>query len=210
MAAETIPEYITPDQYLEWEQEEETKSEYYNGVIVAMSGVTLNHDLITASLGGLIFVQLRGGPCRHNTADMRVGVHACNRYFYPDLSVTCGERQIEKVRNAQSLLNPTLITEVLSPSTERVDRGDKLRYYRALDSLAAYVIVSQDAPRVETYTRQTDSAWRYEEVSGLDAVLSLPAINAQLRLADIYADVVFAADPEPDTDAQAGAGAYTP
>ena len=202
MAAEEIPVYITPEQYLEWEQEEEGKNEYYDGVIVAMSGVSLEHDRITAALGGLLFALLRGGPCRHSTPDMRVGVPVCNRYYYPDLAVTCGEPRMGRVKRAQSLLNPTVIVEVLSPSTERVDRDDKLRCYRTLDSLAVYVLVSQHTPRIETCTRQPDGAWRYDDMSGLDAVLALPVLNAQVRLADIYADVAFPVAPAPDTDAQ--------
>ena len=207
MTAPIKSSYVTPLEYLEWEQEQEGKNEYHNGVIVEAPPVSREHDAIVVALGGLLFAQQRreqssGKPCRGNTARMRISVPACNCYLYADLSVTCGEQQFERVKRAQSLLNPTLIIEVLSPSTERVDRDDKLRCYRTLDSLAVYVLVSQYTPRIETYTRQPDGTWRYDDVSGLDAILALPVLNAQVRLADIYADVAFAADPAPNTDAQ--------
>ena len=142
---------MTPEQYLEWEGRQEGKNEYHNGVIVARADVTLAHDQITINIMVHIGAELAHG-CHKNTAAMRIGVPACNSYYYADMSVTCGEQRFRPLKDNYTLLNPTLIVEVLSPSTERVDRDDKLRCYRTLDSLATYVLVSQHTPRIEIYT----------------------------------------------------------
>ncbi len=194
MAAQRKQNYFTPQEYLQWERQAQTRSEYHDGMIVAMSGASRVHNRITFDTGRALGNQLAGSRCEPFESDMRVLVPDCNRYFYPDLVVVCGEAQFEDAE-LDTLLNPTLIIETLSDSTERTDRRLKLDCYRTLPTLQTYVLIAQDEPRIETFTRQTDGTWRHEAVTGLDAVLSLPAIGCTLRLADVYARVEFAPMP---------------
>src|ERR1051325_1552816 len=113
---------ISPQEYLERERTANTKSEYYDGVIIAMAGASPNHNTITFNLNGLLYTLLQGKPCRGFSSDMRVRVPDCNRYYYPDLSVVCGEPQYERLAGVETLLNPTVVIEVLSDSNEKTDR----------------------------------------------------------------------------------------
>ncbi|HZP85004.1 MAG TPA: Uma2 family endonuclease [Chthonomonadaceae bacterium] len=195
MVAHPKPCYVTPEEYLERERAAETKSEYYDGVIVAMAGASPEHDRIAVDILRHLGNQLERSPCEPFSSDMRVRVPTCNRYYYPDVSVACGGSQFEALVGVRSLLNPKLIVEVLSESTEKNDRTDKYDCYRTLASLATYVLVAQDRPRIEVFTRQPDDTWRHEVAKGLEAVLALPAIGCELKLADIYARVEFPPAP---------------
>jgi Uma2 family endonuclease len=159
-------------------------------MIVAMAGASWEHNLITDNFGDVLRHQMKDGPCVAVTSDLRVRVPACDKYCYPNVVVVCGEPQFEDA-HADTLLNPTLIVEVLSDSTEKTDREEKFDCYRTLESLAAYVLAAQDKPRVECFTRQPDGSWRFEVAKGLDAALKLDTIGCTLRLADIYARVPF-------------------
>ncbi len=192
MVAHAKPPYVTPQEYLERERHAETKSEYYDGVIVAMAGASPEHSAIAFNLSSALGPQLRSRGCRGFGSDLRVRVPQCNVYFYPDVTAACGEPQYEECSGLRALLNPTLIVEILSTSTEAVDRGEKFVCYQTLDSFNTYLLVAQHTPRVECYTRQADGSWRYEIVRGLDAVLTLETIGCTLRLADIYEDVLDA------------------
>jgi Uma2 family endonuclease len=194
MVAVAKPRRVTAEEYLEGERRAQTKSEYFGGVIVSMANASPEHDAITYNLTIEIGARLKDGPCRGFTSDMRVRVSACDRYYYPDSSVVCEEPQYEVHRGIFSLLNPTLIIEVLSDSTEKVDRGEKLDCYRTLTSVTTYILVAQDRPRVEVYTRQADGSWRHDVYKGQDAVLPLPALGFDLRFADIYNRVHFEED----------------
>jgi Uma2 family endonuclease len=191
MVAHTKTPYITPQEYLERERKAETKSEFYDGLIVAMAGASPEHNAITFNLAAGLGPQLGDKNCRGYGSDLRGRVSACNAYFYPDATVVCGEPQYDQLVGLHSLLNPTLIIEVLSDSTERTDRREKFDCYQTLDSLKTYVLVAQDSPRIELFTRQADGSWRYEPVRGLDAVVKLESIGCTLRLADVYARVEF-------------------
>lgn len=193
--------YITPQQYLEWERKAETKSEYHGGQIVAMAGASWEHNLIKDNLSRHLGNQMAEGPCVVVTSDLRVRVPACDKYYYPDVVVVCSEPQFEDA-HADTLLNPTLIVEVLSDTTEKTDREEKFDCYRTLESLAAYVLVAQDRPRVECFTRQSDGSWRFEVAKGLDAVLSLAPIGCTVRLGDIYARVPFPTKQAAERQAQ--------
>ena len=199
MVAQTQPPYSTALQYLEYERRMTTKSEYHDGIIVAMAGASEAHNTLTFNLNGILYSLLQGQPCRGYAADMRVCIPACNRYYYPDIVVVCGERQFEDAE-LDTLLNPTLLVEVLSRGTERIDREEKPeeKYdcYRTLPSLQTYVLIAQDKPRVECFTRQLDDTWRHEVTNQLDATVLLAAINSQLPMTALYTNVAFPPSPE--------------
>jgi Uma2 family endonuclease len=199
--------YISPQEYLERERISETKSEYYDGVIVAMAGASWVHNLISSRTGRFLGNQLENALCEAITNDMKVWVEACRKFFYPDVLVVCGEPQFHDAHQ-DYLTNPTCIVEVLSPSTELNHRGDKFICYQSLNTLTTYVLVSQDTPRIEYYTRQPDDFWRYTRLEGLDAVVMLDALGCELRLADVYAGVPFPA-PE-DAEARSDSPETTP
>jgi Uma2 family endonuclease len=183
--------FITPQEYLARERRAETKSEYYDGAIVAMAGASRAHNAITFDTVRELSIQLRGGPCEGFAGDMRVWIPTRRVYVYPDIVVACGEPEFEDAE-LDTLLNPTLIIEVLSPATERHDRTQKFADYRAIRSLSEYLLIAQDEPRIDYYRRDPDGRWFIGDARGLDATLDL-AIGGgcTLRLADIYERVTF-------------------
>jgi Uma2 family endonuclease len=199
---------ITPQEYLERECQAETKSEYYDGVIVPRSGASPEHDRIAVDLLRHLGNQLAGTSCEPFSSDMRVRVPAHNRYFYPDVSVACGGSKFEALSGVRSLLNPRLIIEVLSDSTEKIDRSDKFRCYQTLESLGTYVLIAQDRPQVEVFTRMPEGKWEYVLHAGLEATLTLPSIDCTLKLADVYARVEFL--PESEEAVEEGENAARP
>jgi Uma2 family endonuclease len=184
---------LTPEEYLAIERAATEKSEYYDGHVYARSGASRAHDRAVGDIFGELRTQLRGGPCEIFTSDMRVKIEATNTYVYPDVTVACGELEFEDA-NVDILLNPTLIVEVLSPSTEAHDRGTKFAHYQTIPSLKEYVLVAQDRPRIEHYVRRENGHWDYSEVSGLDGVMHLPSIHCDLQLAEVYARVTFGSE----------------
>jgi Uma2 family endonuclease len=190
MVAHKKPAYVPLEIYFKREAVSESKHKYQDGVIVAMAGASSAHVRITTNLTRLIGNQLEGNPCEPFDSDMRVLVESCNAVYYPDLTVACEPPRFAETPMA-TLLNPALIVEVLSPSIERADRGVKFDAYRLLNSIRAYVLVSQDEPRIEFFCRQADGSWRYEVARGLEATLRLEAVGCELRLADVYARVEF-------------------
>jgi len=198
MVAQSKRPYIMPHEYLQRERRADTKSEYHDGVIVAMSGASRQHNRITFDTARSLGNQLQNTPCEPFSGDMRVLTPECNRYFYPDVIVVCGEAQFED-ETLDTLTNPTLIVEVLSESTERMDRRMKWDCYQTLPSLRTYVLIAQDEPRIETFTRQEDGAWSYSAANKLEATVSLPAIGCTLRLSDVYARVEFPPVLDPTT-----------
>ena len=183
---------FTPQEYLALERKSETRNEYYNGEIFAMAGASREHNLIVANLFRDIGNQLEDRPCESYPSDMRVSIEATGLYTYPDVSVVCGEPRFQD-REVDTLLNPTVIVEVLSPSTEAYDRGDKFRHYRRIDSLREFVLISQDRMMVERYTRQGKD-WVLSDMTDPDQVLKLESIGCQIPLNRIYAKITF---PEP-------------
>lgn len=187
MAAE--PNRLSVQEYLRLERQAEIKSEYLNGQMVAMTGGTLRHNGIIANVVSELRTQLRDRPCRVFPNDLRVRIPSANVYVYPDVSVVCGEPCVEDTYK-DTLLNPAVVVEVLSPSTEAYDRGTKQRWYQSLDSLSEYLLISQSSPLIERYVRQQDG-WLLNCVEGLDSVLSLPSIQASLALGEVYHKVSF-------------------
>jgi Uma2 family endonuclease len=183
MSTAAVQRY-TPEDYLTRERTAEYKNEYVNGFIVAMTGASRAHNLITANIGGELRSQLKGRPCEVYIGDMRVKVEPTGTYRYPDVVVACGDIAFEDME-LDTLLNPVLIVEVLSPTTEAADRGEKFAHHRRLPSLQEYLLVSQDTPRIEQFTRQSDG-WLLSEVSGLDATVRLASIDCVLPLREVY------------------------
>jgi len=178
--------FITPEQYLEIERKAEVKSEYYNGEMFAMSGASRQHGRISFQLTGLLQQHLRGRPCEGYTANMRV-LTPGGLYTYPDLTVACNQPAFAEA-DVDTLTNPTLLLEILSPSTEGYDLGEKAEMYRKIPSLRELVFVAQDRFHVQVQRRESDH-WTLLEADGLDACIDLISIGYSLRLAELYETV---------------------
>lgn len=177
--------YISEAEYLAEERKAETKSEYYNGEVFAMAGASETHNAITVATGAALFNFLRKASCRVYQGDMRVHNKENSLYTYPDIVVVCGERQFLD-DEFDTLTNPVILIEVLSPSTEDYDRGTKFKLYRTISSLQHYVLISSTEVLAEVYTRQGQD-WLLSSAKGLEAKIHLSAINFNLVLSDVYA-----------------------
>ncbi len=175
----------TVEEYLTMERASETKHEYYQGEIFAMSGASRKHNLISGNLITALNIQLRGQPCEVYGGDQRVKVSPTGLYTYPDLSIACSEPKFEDT-GLETLLNPKLIVEVLSESTEGYDRGEKFAQYRTLESFEEYVLVSQQRHRVEVFTRQDADHWLFSVAQGLESNVELESLGCSLSLEDVY------------------------
>src|SRR5215210_5794527 len=179
-----------PEEYLDLERQSEIRHEFLDGTVYAMSGESLAHSIICFNLSGILHLQLRGTKCSGLSPNMKVRAGEAGLYAYPDLAVFCGEAVFHD-RHGDVLLNPTVIFEVLSRSTQAYDRGEKFERYKTIESLTDYVLVSQDQPRFEHFSRQPDGSWSHAELDGADAALTLDSINCRVRLADIYDRIDF-------------------
>jgi len=177
--------HYTPEEYLALERQAQCKSEYYAGEIFAMAGASRWHNLIVTNVLRELSLQLKGRPCTTYPSDMRVKVSPTGLYTYPDVTVVCGEAQFED-NQQDTLLNPTLIVEVFSESTEAYDRGGKFAHYRKLTSLMEYVLITQTKPHIEHYLRQPDNRWLLSEAESLHDTIHLPSIDCRLVLAEVY------------------------
>lgn len=198
MTAQPQP-HITPEEYLAFERGSDTRHEYYAGVIVAMAGGTARHNRIAGSTYVSLYNQLRGRNCNIYPSDMRVKAIATNIYSYPDVTVTCGDEQFEDSRE-DSLLNPVVIIEVLSPSTEKFDRGKKFQSYRTIPSLREYILIAQDDYHIERFVRYGENTWLLSEATGKDAYIEISATQCVLRLEEIYERVAFPVDQEEEDE----------
>ena len=181
---------LTPVEYLTIERAAPTKSEFYDGEMFAMAGGTAVHSLIGTNVTGEFGNKLRGKKCVPYNADLRIQVQTTGLFTYPDLSVLCGPLQFADGTD-DTVTNPTLLVEVLSPSTEAYDRGQKFLHYRQIPSLQAYLLVSQHEPLLELFVRQDGNKWSLREATGLAAQLEIPSIETTVSLAEIYAGVTF-------------------
>lgn len=189
MSAHAQPR-LSPEQYLEIERPAEFKSEYYNGHMYAMPGGSYKHARVIANLTATLYPGLKGGPCTVSSSDLRLRVTPNGLYTYPDMTVVCGAPQFVDGQK-DTLVNPVLIAEVLSPSTEAYDRGWKFSQYRKIESLQAYALVSQTEPRIEVFRRQPSGDWLLSESVGLEAVCRLDSLNCTIALADVYDRIAF-------------------
>jgi Uma2 family endonuclease len=181
----------TPEEYLKMEREALYKSEYFDGEIFAMSGASRKHNLITLNVSSGLHQQLRKKKCEAYTNDMRIKISSTGLYTYPDIAVVCSLPQFDDAFS-DTLLNPDVIVEVLSPSTEAYDRGAKFRNYRSVPSLSEYLMIHQDTCHVEHFVRQPNGAWLFQEYLTSDDVLKIEAIGCELKLDDIYEKVDLA------------------
>lgn len=188
MAAEPTA-LLTHEEYFALERATGERHEYVAGQVYAMVGGTGPHSEIAANTIITLGVRLRQRPCRVYTSDMRIAIGKADMYVYPDLSVACGEPQF--TARGTALLNPTVIIEVLSPSTARYDQGQKFLRYQQIESLRDYVLIEQDMPFVQVFSRDDQGRWVWSAAEGMEATLALPSIGCGLPLAEVYAKVVF-------------------
>ena len=196
MHAQTVP-YLTPDEYLEIERKAEYKSEYLNGRMWPLGGTPFGmaggkpaHSLIAGNAHAELRMALKG-RCRVYNSDMRLRVSESGLYTYPDLAVVCGKPEYAK---GDLLLNPTVLVEVLSPTTEKNDRGVKFRQYRTIPSLREYVLISQYEPVVEIFSRTPEPFWRYRAINEISEAVRLESVGCEIQMAEIYRDVEFEAE----------------
>ncbi|MGC4044917.1 MAG: Uma2 family endonuclease [Armatimonas sp.] len=180
---------LTPAEYLAQEHLAEFKSEYIDGEVREMAGAPIEHDRIVRSLLRSLDTSTESRGCETFTSDVRVQM-AHRRFTYPDLTIVCGEPTFAPA-DIDTLANPTVVFEVLSHSTESYDLGDKARMYRQVDSLQGFVLVAQDRPWVEVWTRESSDSWRVREFTGLEASAELPALSIILTLREIYHRIDF-------------------
>ncbi len=196
MIAQTKSAQLTmsPEEYLAWEAEQDSKYEYENGEIIAMTGGTIPHSQIPLNLGALLLAHLRGKGCKVSISDAKVLTRS-GKYYYPDLVVSCDDRD----RFSRDFLqHPVLIAEVLSPTTEARDRGIKQQNYMLIDTLQTYILINSELPRIEIYQRRDDRAWEYQSIAIAkttfeqdDPLIHLTSIDLQFPLSAIYENVDF-------------------
>jgi Uma2 family endonuclease len=181
---------LTPAEYLVIERKAEFKSDFLNGEIFAMAGASYQHNLIKDNLIGALRAVFRGSRCRTLSSDMRVKVSAMGLYTYLDIIILCDREEFED-DHFDTLLNPQVIIEVLSESTESYDRGAKFRHYQQIASLREYVLLTQDEAVCERFVRQADGTWVLSTMTGLNSELVLATVPARVPLADVYVGVEF-------------------
>jgi Uma2 family endonuclease len=185
MSSQSQLAYITPEEYLFFERKANYRSEYFNGEIFAMAGASKKHNLIVGNAFAELHAQLKKRPCQVYSNDMRVKVSTTDLYTYPDIVVACEKEQFDD-NYKDTLLNPTLIIEVLSDSTEATDRGEKFKQYRQLASLLEYVLIAQDKYLIEHYVRQPNKQWLFSETDDLQDIMQFSTINCHLTLHEVY------------------------
>lgn len=182
--------YITEQEYIKFERASTSKHEYFDGQIYAMTGASRTHNLIAGNTLATLHGQLRRKPCQIFPSDMRVKVMHTGLNTYPDLVVICGEPEFTD-DVLDTLVNPLVVIEILSPSTERYDRGMKFQNYRTIESLQDYILIAQDHYHVEHYSRQDNGQWLLQEAIGIESALSIRSIECTLALEDVYEKVVI-------------------
>jgi Uma2 family endonuclease len=184
---------FTPEEYLALERPSEIRHEFLDGIVYAMAGESPTHSAICFNLAAALHPQLRGTDCRGFSPNMKVRAGEAGLYAYPDLAVACGEAFFHD-RHGDVLLNPAVVFEALSRSTQTYDRGEKFERYKSIETLRDYVLVSQDRALLEHHSRRPDGTWSRAELSGTDASLVLESIDCRVALADVYDRVEFAGE----------------
>ncbi|MCP4351373.1 MAG: Uma2 family endonuclease [Desulfobacterales bacterium] len=176
---------VSPDEYIRQDRSAEFRSEYHEGRVFAMAGASRNHNRIVTNISGSLNSQLKSQDCNNYSSDMRVSILGGRKYVYPDIIVTCGKEDFED-DNMDILLNPIVIIEVLSDSTEAHDRGTKFLYYQTIASLQEYVLISQDKRCFEIYRKQEDGTWVYRAFQSESMILDLQSVKCELTANDVY------------------------
>ena len=175
----------TVEAYLAFERESERKHEYFSGEIFAMAGASVAHNIITANIVASLHRHVLNRPCTVFPSDMRLKVVRYNLYTYPDVMVICGDIQYDEPHQ-DVVLNPIILIEVLSPSTENYDRGKKAQYYRTIPSLREYLLVAQDSQHIEHFTRHAEHQWLFSDLTSDDATFQLATLDCTVGMAEIY------------------------
>lgn len=186
MSALPKRKYISPEDYLTMEKESLEKHEYFDGEIFQMAGSSKEHNLITSNLITSLNTQLKKRNCQVYPPDMRVHIPKTGLFTYPDISVVCGEPEFLPDENLDTLINPVLIVEILSPSTEGYDKGAKFDNYRSLESLREYLLISQNSKKAILYTRQKNDSWVLQDFIGDMTEVELVSIDCRLTMDDVY------------------------
>lgn len=192
MTAQAQP-YISEEEYLTFERASAAKHEYYNGRIYAMTGAKEPHNLISGNLVASLHGQLRQKPCRVYSSDMRVKILKTGLNTYPDVLVICGQPQFTDAAR-DTVVNPILVIEVLSKSTELYDRSMKFQHYRTIDTLRDYILIAQNKHHIEHFARQEGSLWVFQEATDVSSEIYIHSIECVLKLADVYEKVDFEED----------------
>lgn len=195
----TLPKrsFLTAEEYLAIERKAEFKSEYFQGEMFAMAGALKPHNLIVSNVIRVLGNQLLERDCNVYPSDMRIKIKKIEKYTYPDIAVTCG-KEIFEDDYVDTLLNPIVIFEILSHSTEARDRGEKFQHYQFIESLMEYILTAQDTVRVEQYVRQNDRTWMYSQYQNLEDIVKLESINCELSLKEVYVKVPDVAAQKPE------------
>lgn len=190
---------VSVREYLSLDRQSELHYELDDGVLIPIEAASYFHCVISSNLVGEIRNRIKDGPCRVHSNVLRVATTVGRRYCYPDVVIVCGEPELED-RHGDTLLNPKIIMEIISDSTEHRDRGRKFRLYRGVESLQQYVLITQDLALIEVYQRDTENYWRFFDVAGLDSALPLPSLECSIALSEIYGGVTFPEVIEDDED----------
>jgi len=193
MTAQPAP-FITEEDYLQRERAATLKHEYYRGQIYVLAGASEAHNLIAMNIAALLRSSVRGSSCRAYPSDMRIKVEQTGLHTYPDFSVVCGPPQFTDPNRRDTLTNPNLIIEILSPSTESYDRGEKFQHYRTISTLQEYLLVAQHQYRIERFVRSAQNEWLLSDITGIEASLPLTRLQTELTLAAIYEQVELGSD----------------
>lgn len=191
----------TAQEYFEREEASPTRHEFYRGEIFAMSGGTREHGMIADSISRTLFPLIRPRGCKPYGPSQRIFIPDVELHTYPDVSVVCGDATMSGI-DPNAITNPLVLVEVLSPSTERYDRGKKFELYRRIESFQEYLLVDEFEPRIECFSRSSEGLWKIDAVEGLDAVMTLPILGCTLALRDVYLDVEFASPEAGDREAE--------
>jgi Uma2 family endonuclease len=187
----------TLEEYIELEKNSEERFEFWDGNVWSMAGASPEHEIIVGNIITSLNIALRGRNCRVFASNLRIKVPVYLPYRYPDLTALCGQPIYEELGGLQILVNPTLIVEVLSKSTEAFDLNDKFTYYKSIESFTEYLLISQDRPHVVLYTKRDEKVWLHQEFNSLDETVFLTSLNCELALSEIYYNIEFPVSDTP-------------